>query len=292
MSSSVEADARAAIDPSVAQLEARRARRARAQRSLWRGLWRALKLLRESWSLRALSAAQPILYATVPIGPRYRLRLCLFNDPRRFFAHLFTQDHPAHHRGMTFALDLPSTPFPDPGEWGAWLEAHHATVAREWADFSGDSLEHPNRARLVGAGRWGLVPLYKGGVCHAEIAEAFPETLAMLEATPHCARGLDGVGQIVFSLLTPGTEIRPHSGSNNLRLRYHLPLRTDPAARLSVYGESRRWEVGRCLCFDDSLEHSVSHRGTQLRVVLMVDLWRPELSATQRALVERLCQTL
>ena len=275
------------------RLELRRARRAKRQRSLWRGLRRLLCLLRRSWRLRHNEEARPLLRATVPVGARLRLRLCLFSEPLLFLRHALTQGHPRVHRGMTFALDLPADspaaePFPEPGRWGRVLEESWALIHDEWRHATRAPIEHPNRRRLVGAGRWELLPLYKGGQRSPSFAVAFPETLRVVEALPHCAEGLDGIGQIVFSVLQPGTEIRPHAGSTNLRLRYHLPLTSDPAAQLTVAGERRSWEVGRCLCFDDGLEHAVLHAGSAPRVVLIVDLWRPSLSPAQVELLRAL----
>ena len=281
------------LDSAAESLEERRARRARKQRSLWSGLLRLLRLLRRSWRLRRNEEARPLLRATVPVGAKLRFRLCLFSEPLLFLRHALTQRHPRAHQGMTFALELTlgapaPVPFPAPGEWGRFLEASWAQIHDEWRRSRRSPIEHPNRLRLVEAGRWELIPLYKGGLLRAEFASRFPETLRVVEALPHCAEGLDGIGQIVFSVLQPGTQIRPHSGSTNLRLRYHLPLTSDPAAYLTVAGEQRSWETGRCLCFDDALEHAVHHDGVQPRVVLMVDLWRPELSSAQIELLRAL----
>ena len=39
----------------------------------------------------------------------------------------------------------------------------------------------------------------------------------------------------------------------------------------------REWAEGRCLIFDDSFEHEVWHEGDSDRVVLICDLWHPDL---------------
>ena len=36
------------------------------------------------------------------------------------------------------------------------------------------------------------------------------------------------------------------------------------------------------LIFDDSFEHEAWNRGTQTRIVLLFEIWRPELTATER----------
>ena len=62
----------------------------------------------------------------------------------------------------------------------------------------------------------------------------------------------------------------PHAGPTNHRLRLHLPLLlpgedgggNGGACRLgiTVGGEWRAWEAGRCLVMDDSFEHAVDLR--------------------------------
>ena len=49
-----------------------------------------------------------------------------------------------------------------------------------------------------------------------------------------------------------------------------------------VNGETRAWEEGRCLVFDDSFVHSVSHNGSAARIVLIVDVWHPDLTEAAR----------
>lgn len=45
----------------------------------------------------------------------------------------------------------------------------------------------------------------------------------------------------------------------------------------------RTWEEGKVIVFDDSFEHEVWHDGSKLRLVLIVDIWHPELTSRQKA---------
>jgi hypothetical protein len=56
---------------------------------------------------------------------------------------------------------------------------------------------------------------------------------------PHSARG----GEILFSILEPGTHLRPHCGPSNNRLTVHLGLMIPPGCTIRVAGETREWEV-------------------------------------------------
>ena len=90
-------------------------------------------------------------------------------------------------------------------------------------------------------------------------------------------------GSVELSLMRPGAVVAPHCGPTNHRLRLHLGLVVPSGAAITVAGETRRWEQGRVLAFDDSWEHSVAMNGARSpRVVLIVDVWQPGLSAAER----------
>ena len=55
-----------------------------------------------------------------------------------------------------------------------------------------------------------------------------------------------------------------------------------------VGGQDRQWHEGTLLTFDDSILHEAVNRGTQDRVVLIFEIWRPELSEEERAAVTAL----
>lgn len=44
----------------------------------------------------------------------------------------------------------------------------------------------------------------------------------------------------------------------------------------------RGWEEGKVFIFDDSFEHEVWHNGTEFRLVLIVDVWHPELTMLEK----------
>jgi aspartyl/asparaginyl beta-hydroxylase (cupin superfamily) len=61
---------------------------------------------------------------------------------------------------------------------------------------------------------------------------------------------------------------------------------------MSVAGEGRAWEKGRCSVFDDSFIHEVRHDGPSRRVVLIVDCWHPALTNAERQFVTELMRLL
>jgi len=90
---------------------------------------------------------------------------------------------------------------------------------------------------------------------------------------------------ILFSRLSPGARIPPHTGVLNARLICHLPLIVPPGCGFRVGGETRLWKEGELLIFDDTVEHEAWNDGTSDRVILIFDIWRPELSEQERRAV-------
>jgi aspartyl/asparaginyl beta-hydroxylase (cupin superfamily) len=89
----------------------------------------------------------------------------------------------------------------------------------------------------------------------------------------------------MFSLLAPHTHIPPHTGVSNARLVLHLPLIVPENCGFRCGAETRKWVPGEAFVFDDTIEHEAWNDSDCLRVVLIGDLWRPELSAAERAAV-------
>jgi len=132
------------------------------------------------------------------------------------------------------------------------------------------------QSRVVAAGgAWSDVQLFGGCRADAEHCAACPRTAAAIAAQPR----LNSVvhGSHFFSRLAAGTHLEAHCGPSNYRLRCHLGLVVPAGARIRVGEEVREWRAGECLVFDDSYEHEVWHSGDTDRVVLICDLWHPEV---------------
>ena len=160
----------------------------------------------------------------------------------------------------------------------------HAVMARD-GDFPpyvatpADRPPPPNPLRDDPS--WGAFHLLRAGTPVAGNAERCPATMAALAATP-MPRIDQRAPMALFSLLKPGTHITPHHGMLNTRLIVHLPLITAPDCGLRVGAETRGWTLGEALVFDDSVEHEAWNRGDTTRVVLLFEIWRPELSEPER----------
>ena len=134
---------------------------------------------------------------------------------------------------------------------------------------------------LLGDPSWGAFYLWKSGEPVPGNADRCPATMAALARAP--MPRIEGRSPMaLFSLLRPGTHIKPHHGLLNTRLICHIPLIAPGGCRLRVGNEVREWEFGKALIFDDSIEHEAWNDGTETRVVLLFEIWRPEIREDER----------
>ncbi len=143
---------------------------------------------------------------------------------------------------------------------------------------------------LIDSLDWSSAFLWKDGAETAHAARC-PRTMAALADAPLC-RVKGRSPQIMFSQLKPGAHIRPHHGFVNTRLICHVPLIVPPGCRFRVGNETREWERGKAWVFDDTIEHEAINQSDRTRVVLIFDIWRPELSEEERGLIATLLETL
>lgn len=138
---------------------------------------------------------------------------------------------------------------------------------------------------------WSALHLIDNGTVREELAARFPATIAAMDAVPLCRISVRAP-TVMFSLLQPGARIAPHHGAINARLICHLPLIIPGAGALQVGGEARRWEEGKLLIFDDSIEHAAWNDAATDRVVLIFDVWRPEIGVADQRAIAALFETV
>jgi hypothetical protein len=161
---------------------------------------------------------------------------------------------------------------------------------------------------------------------NGRLGKLFPQTMSAVTALKNMNDDalLDGCifGNVFFSRLTAGTTIDVHCGPTNVRHRLHLTIvpyndnndddddstttMASPSSAavpttmtLDVRDEIMTWLPYRAFVFDDSLPHGVTTttgRGSntngnnhqQERIVLIVDLWHPDLTAAERHALRQL----
>ncbi len=183
--------------------------------------------------------------------------------------------------------DLELRPWHDASDFPltGYLEAHFAEIRKEVLALE-PARFHRESERIERLGDWDVAIFYERGRRREELCEACPVTTRGIETLP--AMRTAG-GLIYVSRMRPGTHIRPHRGPTNLRLRCHLGITVPHGdCALRVGDTTRQWQEGRCLVFNDYLEHEAWNHTAQDRIVLIVDLWHPGLTATEVRLLEGL----
>lgn len=131
---------------------------------------------------------------------------------------------------------------------------------------------------------WSTMHLFEnGGPVDVNVARA-PRTYEALIKAPLC-HITTRAPTIMFSLLRAGARIPAHTGQINTRLICHLPLIVPEGCAFRVGNEVREWEVGKTMIFDDTIEHEAWNEGPDDRVVVIFDIWRPELTLDERQAV-------
>ena len=208
---------------------------------------------------------------------------------------------PRQQPTFLFFPDLPPAAYPDRSMF-AWIEALEAQTpaileelrqllpsssGRERV-FTSDDLERANlRGSDVAPPTWNGYYFYRHGKAREDNCASCPATARALGQLP-LMHLRDHGPEVLFSVFTPGTHLLPHRGVTNTRLVGHLPLIVPENCALTVGGEVHVWQPGRVVVFDDSYEHEAWNRSNEIRVVLIFDIWHPQLTDVERAAVGEL----
>jgi aspartyl/asparaginyl beta-hydroxylase (cupin superfamily) len=201
--------------------------------------------------------------------------------------------------------ELPQIQFYDRNDfpWLDALEAATADIRSELAEVMKEpsvfrpyvqadpNRPHNDQAGMLNNPAWSAFYLWKDGEIVAENAARCPRTIRALADAP-LARVKGRSPAVLFSLLRPRTHIPPHTGFVNTRLICHLPLIVPESCRLRVGNETRTPVEGKAWLFDDTIEHEAWNDSAETRVILLFEIWRPELTAEERKLVSAMFEAI
>ena len=163
-----------------------------------------------------------------------------------------------------------------------------------WADI--------RREALAVAGTLGKVPRFHdvmpaqadisandGRDWRVFIMKAYGVTLEKnLQRVPTVAALLDEAPEVMsatLSFLAPGKHIPEHRGPFRAILRFHLMLSMPcdgsgvPACVMNIDGVPYLLGDGESLLWDDTYRHEVWNRSNQVRIALLLDVWRRNMPA-------------
>lgn len=188
--------------------------------------------------------------------------------------------HPLQRPVSRYVPGLTSKPWHDKLDYPfiARLEAGYNDIKNELL-YNLENRLHlftEEQENLHVGGDWTELRIRSSGYGFTKHTEFFPKTMKHIR---ECGQEFTS---IKFSAIQPGTHIRTHTGPSNERLRIHLALLHSGGAKIRVGTEWHTWVQGKAVIFDDSWEHEVIHTGSEMRVVLILDIWHPELPESQR----------
>jgi len=117
-----------------------------------------------------------------------------------------------------------------------------------------------------------------------------PENMARCPALSAVLRDSPEVLSATISFLAPGKHVPRHCGPFRGIMRFHLglsmPLAADGRLGSVLVIEDKEYRIGNgCgLLWDDTYPHEVWNRSDQVRIALLLDVWRPGMPADMRLL--------
>ena len=167
------------------------------------------------------------------------------------------------------------------------LQTNSANAQRHGRDIYEPFKLLDNTGRDVGVAfdpndGWRSLDFLQDGHWNQERCAACPCTVSFLRSLPLCECTL---ARAYVSILTAHKSITPHHGRSNVKLRMQLPVIMGSASEgfseIRVGGIPHRYEEGQPILFDDTFLHEVHNCSAVDRVVLLVDIWHPELTAAE-----------
>lgn len=129
-----------------------------------------------------------------------------------------------------------------------------------------------HKRRYAKSPNWNQIELLVYGLEYPERIQLFPQTYKIISK-------LKGVSTVYFSFLDAKSKIQPHNGDTDAYYRIHLGIKVPaqlPDCGLEVAGEKLAWQEGKCFAFNDIYYHSAWNNSEENRIVLIIDLLRPE----------------
>ena len=179
-------------------------------------------------------------------------------------------------------------------DWAKSLSKSYKDIRKEFLSVmsSPDKLQEGNNiwagalttdAASYGEG-WKTLVLLNRGQWDETNAKLFPVTSRAVHDSGVPA------AEVFFASMKPKSDIKPHSDFTNFVLTSHLPLvipeNGSNKCRLSVGDETRQWIEGELMMFDTSIYHDAINDSDEMRYILMLRVWHPDLSKDEKVALQ------
>jgi hypothetical protein len=180
-------------------------------------------------------------------------------------------------------------------EWANYLQGKYAEILKEFQSAMSDRSKLEQQGNNIWAGAltddassygigWKTLVLMNRGRWDPVNAQLFPKTAKAIYKS-----GVPAT-EIFFASMDGPSSIKMHSDFTNFVLTSHLaldiPYSGQNKCRLTVGDETRQWINGNVMVFDTSLLHDAVNESDKLRFILMMRIWHPDLTVTERAALQ------
>ncbi|MDB4299655.1 aspartyl/asparaginyl beta-hydroxylase domain-containing protein [bacterium] len=186
--------------------------------------------------------------------------------------------------------------------WLKELEAHTDVIESElqtllsnekdkFSPYIHGGIDRPQNSEttLLDSRDWTSAYLWEDGSPNHDNMALCPKTTELLSELPLTL--MEGFSpSVLFSKLDAGARIEPHTGMLNTRLICHLPLVVPDHCALRVGDQTRSTQRGVAWAFDDSVNHEAWNLSNSDRVILLFDVWRPDINADEQHLIKALLE--
>ena len=176
------------------------------------------------------------------------------------------------------------------------LQKHWQTLRDEYSRVAPklqSDYEQATEHRTLHDGTWDWHSYMLKGKIQGHFCAHFPETTNVLQVLRDEGLLFEGTpfGYTFYSTLHPKSKIAPHTAPMNFRLRIHVPLIVPNTSAtkdeelpcgIRVGPLVRPWIEGQALVLDDAYRHGVWNETDTTRVLLLVDIWHPDVNMAER----------
>lgn len=178
-------------------------------------------------------------------------------------------------------------------DWAENIESHFKDIKQEVLanfDLKGDGkpyipsdmpLDGEGWEKIVGKMTWASIHLYNQGKPDKDNIAKFPLLMQVLKDIP-LAQIEGNPSEIFLSVLEPGARIPAHFGVSNNLMTIHFPLVVPEGCGLGVRDQVLSQKEGEVLAFDDTFTHEAWNESNAIRVVLIFEVWHPDLTDKEK----------
>ena len=138
-----------------------------------------------------------------------------------------------------------------------------------------------NKTMVNNSETWKTISLKWWDIEFSSRYNYFPKTMEIVNKYPD-------ILSVTFNQLEPNGKILPHCGDTNAIFRCHLGIEIPsclPQTGFRVRHEVKPWKEGKWLIFLDAYQHEAFNLSDRKRIILVLDVLRPEFNSKRKRVV-------